>query len=99
MDSLDHCFCMFQMGKSFENEKVEHSCMQTTGEADETGTSTGSSSSEQMAAVVRRVDLIVAPHKQFPFALLGWTGSKVHDSVFQQCKISVISPLCLLPKL
>ncbi|RMX56555.1 hypothetical protein pdam_00007227 [Pocillopora damicornis] len=76
MDSLDHCFCMFQMGKSFENEKVEHSCMQTTGEADETGTSTGSSSSEQMAAVVRRVDLIVAPHKQFPFALLGWTGSK-----------------------
>lgn len=76
MDTLDHCFCMFQMGKSFENEKVEHSCMQTTGEADETGTSTGSSSSEQMAAAVRRVDLIVAPHKQFPFALLGWTGSK-----------------------
>ena len=99
MDTLDHCFCMFQTGKSFENEKVEHSCMQTTGEADKTGTSTGSSSSEQMAAAVRRVDLIVAPYKQFPFALLGWTGSKVHDSVFQQCKISVISPLPLLPKL
>lgn len=24
-----------------------------------------------------RVDLVVAPASQFPFALLGWTGSKV----------------------
>lgn len=24
-----------------------------------------------------RVDLVVAPISQFPFALLGWTGSKV----------------------
>jgi len=28
-------------------------------------------------SAVRRVDLIVTPPKQFPFALLGWTGSKV----------------------
>lgn len=76
MDSLNHCFCMFQMGKMFGNERVEYTGMQTTGEAGMTGSSTGASSPEQMAATVRRVDLIVTPYKQFPFTLLGWTGSK-----------------------
>lgn len=28
-----------------------------------------------------RVDLVVAPASQFPFALLGWTGSKVQAVV------------------
>ena len=28
---------------------------------------------------VRRVDLIVCPHKQWAYALVGWTGSKVSN--------------------
>lgn len=27
--------------------------------------------------MIRRVDVIVAPHDQYPWALVGWTGSKV----------------------
>ena len=33
--------------------------------------------SSSSTSAVCRVDLIVAPASQFPFALLGWTGSKV----------------------
>lgn len=75
MDSLDHCFCMFQVRKSSENERVEYT--QTSGEIDESGSSTDGCRAERAGLAVRRVDLIVSPHKQFPFALLGWTGSKV----------------------
>ena len=75
MDSLDHCFCMFQVGKSSESKRVEYT--QTSGEIDESGSSTDGCRAERTVSAVRRVDLIVSPHKQFPFALLGWTGSKV----------------------
>lgn len=32
---------------------------------------------ENTLTVIRRVDLIVTPPEQYPFALLSWTGSKV----------------------
>ena len=28
--------------------------------------------------IIRRIDLIVAPSEQYPYALVSWTGSKVH---------------------
>lgn len=41
------------------------------GERESAGRSGGS-------PVFRRVDLIVSPSDQYPFALVSWTGSKVH---------------------
>lgn len=32
---------------------------------------------ENTLTIIRRVDLIVTPPEQYPFALLSWTGSKV----------------------
>ena len=32
---------------------------------------------ENPLTIIRRVDLIVTPPEQYPFALLSWTGSKV----------------------
>lgn len=32
--------------------------------------------------VARRVDLIVVPYSQFPFAVLGWSGTKVNTGTF-----------------
>ena len=31
----------------------------------------------QTTTITRRVDLIVSPPEQYPFALVSWTGSKV----------------------
>ena len=33
---------------------------------------------KEIGDVIRRVDLIVTPPKQYPFAVVSWTGSKVH---------------------
>ena len=66
MDNLDHCFCMFQATTAAsENESLVTA-------AEKTSSCTGG-----RGGAVRRVDLIVTPPKQFAFALLGWTGSKV----------------------
>ena len=64
MDNLDHCFCMFQVPTTKISTEKDLP-MSTT---EKTGGRGGA---------VRRVDLIVTPPRQFPFALLGWTGSKV----------------------
>ena len=34
-------------------------------------------SDDQRTDLIRRVDLIVSPPDQYPFALVSWTGSKV----------------------
>ena len=74
MDNLDHCFCMFQVTTTTAATTTVNA---TTTE--KTGLNSTSCTEERRGAV-RRVDLIVTPHKQFPFALLGWTGSKVCDA-------------------
>ena len=74
MDNLDHCFCMFQVKTATAATTTENESKVTTTE--KTGLNT-TSCSEGRGGAVRRVDLIVTSHKQFPFALLGWTGSKV----------------------
>lgn len=39
----------------------------------------GENDSDQF--IIRRVDLIVSPPQQYPFAIVSWTGSKVHVHV------------------
>ncbi|XP_068702707.1 DNA nucleotidylexotransferase-like [Montipora foliosa] len=68
MDHLDHCFCMFQLIKTTNAPTMSNASAMTSAER--------TSFSEERGGLVRRVDLIVTPYKQFPFALLGWTGSK-----------------------
>lgn len=75
MDSLDHCFCMFQVETKGNHETVETT--KACSETDKTGSCADTCPRGRGGSAVRRVDLIVTPPKQFPFALLGWTGSKV----------------------
>lgn len=61
-DSLDKAFCILRL--------------------DSTGLDPKSSESESdnltiPIDLIRRVDLIVSPPDQYPFALVSWTGSKV----------------------
>ena len=76
MDSLDHCFCMFQV-ETLTNETVE--TIQSSPETGMTKSKIDTCTGARGGSAVRRVDLIVTPPKQFPFALLGWTGSKVKN--------------------
>lgn len=83
MDSLDHCFCMFQVETKMENETVE--TIQASPKTDTTESHTDTTDTRtggRGGSAVRRVDLIVTPPKQFPFALLGWTGSKVKNIIY-----------------
>ena len=74
MDNLDHCFCMFQLTTTtlalLESDSP-------TGSTRNAGPCTDDFQQGRGGRTVRRVDLIVTPPNQFPFSLLGWTGSKV----------------------
>ena len=62
-DHLDKAFCIMK----FAAVGLEHGSEETReGQAGETP-----------APLIRRVDLIVSPPEQYPFALVSWTGSKV----------------------
>ena len=76
MDSLDHCFCMFQVETKAEKNEVELTS-KASAETYKTGSCADPCPGGRGGSAVRRVDLIVTSPKQFPFALLGWTGSKV----------------------
>ena len=39
----------------------------------------GDTSNESRSWVARRVDLIIAPASQYPYALMGWTGSRMFN--------------------
>ncbi|KAM6432456.1 DNA-directed DNA/RNA polymerase mu [Liasis olivaceus] len=67
MDHFEHCFSIFHLGDLAGSN-------QGGAGAQKLGTSTGSGASGLWKAV--RVDLVETPYNQFPFALLGWTGSK-----------------------
>lgn len=91
MDSLDHCFCMFQVETKVENIAVE--MKQASRKTEETGSCTDTCTGGKGVSVVRRVDLIVTPPKQLPFALLGWTGSKVQNIIYGSLEnISIKQP-------
>lgn len=84
MDSLDHCFCMFQVETKMDNETVER--IQASPGTDTTESCMVACPGGRGGSAVRRVDLIVTPPKQFPFALLGWTGSKVKNVIHSSAK-------------
>ncbi|CAH3163290.1 unnamed protein product [Porites evermanni] len=59
-----------------------------------TTTALASSDKGRGGRAVRRVDLIVTPPNQFPFSLLGWTGSKqfnrsIRDYAWKMLKIKL----------
>ena len=74
MDNLDHCFCMFQLTTMTLASSESDSPMSSTRNG---GSCTDDFQEGRGGRTVRRVDLIVTPPNQFPFSLLGWTGSKV----------------------
>ena len=47
------------------------------------------------AELIRRVDLIIAHHDQYPFALVSWTGSKVGCEMMLACD-KILTLLVLL---
>ncbi|KAJ7305224.1 hypothetical protein JRQ81_011135 [Phrynocephalus forsythii] len=63
MDHFERCFSIFRLGD-------------LPGDAEKPGRAMGVSEGSPQSWKAVRVDLVVAPYSQFPFALLGWTGSK-----------------------
>ena len=61
-DSLDKAFCILRLDSTGLDPKSSES------ESDNLTTPID---------LIRRVDLIVSPPDQYPFALVSWTGSKV----------------------
>ena len=46
---------------------------------------------KEIGDMIHRVDLIVTPPKQYPFAVVSWTGSKVHGKSMCKTKGDIIS--------
>ena len=46
---------------------------------------------KEIVDMIRRVDLIVTPPEQYPFAVVSWTGSKVHGKSMCKTKGDIIS--------
>ena len=89
-DHLDKAFCILKLDIS------ERQCGQQQGGDRERGrrdvigteqTSDGEAGTERWgegsstSSVIRRVDFIVSPPDQYPFALVSWTGSKVYTHI------------------
>ena len=62
-DLLDKAFCILELASEAPEKQKE---------MEEKGVS-------KKQTIIRRVDLIVSPPDQYPFALVSWTGSKVHN--------------------
>ncbi|XP_058050505.1 DNA-directed DNA/RNA polymerase mu isoform X5 [Ahaetulla prasina] len=69
MDHFERCLSIFHLGDPAGSHPGAASGVQ------ELGPSVGSGTSSCPRKAVR-VDLVVTPYSQFPFALLGWTGSR-----------------------
>ncbi|KAM3830602.1 DNA-directed DNA/RNA polymerase mu isoform 1-T1 [Vipera latastei] len=67
MDHFERCFSIFHLGDLAGSHPGGAGVQKL-------GASAGSGASRPRTAV--RVDLVVTPFSQFPFALLGWTGSR-----------------------
>ena len=70
-DHLDKAFCILQLAKVHVPPTDE--------QEEEEGQEEGQQGKEEARKqnMIRRVDFIVSPPDQFPFALVSWTGSKV----------------------
>ena len=90
-DHLDKAFCILQLDVSELHHKGNgpHKGDEVGGmegkephrdhcrDAEENREEVRESNVMDSNAIIRRVDLIVSPPSQYPFALLSWTGSKV----------------------
>ena len=82
-DHLDKAFCILKLDSGGVVGGEE-----STGCHDERGEPTPEGDPEQAkkeSTIIRRVDLIVSPPDQYPFALVSWTGSKVFFLLFHTC--------------
>lgn len=85
MDRFERCFCIFKLENDSTNFEphAQYSDQKTPesnsnqAEFEATEMSTTQTLPKKWRAV--RVDLVVSPISQFPFALLGWTGSKLFE--------------------
>lgn len=102
-DHLDKAFCILKLDTlskectgDCEREVNAEQAPETDPETGREGRQDSSSNS----TMIRRVDLIVSPPDQYPFALVSWTGSKVlhvcnrsHSSIFSYIPAAAIQPL------
>ena len=73
-DHLDKAFCILKLDNGGvvggREDTVCHETQELTSEE-------GPVRAKDDSTIIRRVDLIVSPPDQYPFALVSWTGSKV----------------------
>ena len=94
-DHLDKAFCILKVDSGGDEGGKEDS-----GCHDERGEPTSEGDPEQAkrdSTIIRRVDLIVSPPDQYPFALVSWTGSKVFLLLFHMQTIESII-VCYIPQ-
>ena len=89
-DHLDKAFCILKLDISERQCGQQQGGDRERGRRDEIGTeqtSDGEAGTEgwgegsSTSSVIRRVDFIVSPPDQYPFALVSWTGSKVYTHI------------------
>ena len=80
-DHLDKAFLIMNLespgplpSSPADNIRCEAAEDQSDGQLEKTG---AEGDTRQPTTITRRVDLIVVPPEQYPFALVSWTGSKV----------------------
>ena len=91
-DHLDKAFCILKLDSGGVEGGEED-----TGCHDERGETTSEGDPEQArkeSTIIRRVDLIVSPPDQYPFALVSWTGSKVRISLTLKFHTQTLKVVC-----
>ena len=73
-DHLDKAFCVLKLDNGGAVSSEEDTGSRERGELT---SEEGPDQAKGDSKMIRRVDLIVAPSDQYPFALVSWTGSKV----------------------
>ena len=87
-DHLDKAFCILkldiserQCGQQQGGERERRDKIGTEQTSDGEAGTEGWEESSSTSCVIRRVDFIVSPPDQYPFALVSWTGSKVYTHI------------------
>ncbi len=75
-DNLNKAFCILRLPRSSDTTST-------------TTTATNDEEHEEPSCLVKRVDFVVSPPEQYPFALVSWTGSKVRHSIIYALILSI----------
>ena len=89
-DHLDKAFCILKLPTGAT--KPGQRCEERGDGGSDPGREAGG---ESEPAMIRRVDLIVSPPDQYPFALVSWTGSKVQPRQFVYSSIESSITCCV----